>query len=320
MRNPVKNSLWVEKYRPTKIEDVIIPNRMKETFKRLIERKEVPILLFHGSPGNGKTTLARVFAEEIGASYIFINASDERGIGTIKDRVAGFAATQSIIKNVKKIVILDEMDNMTPDAMLMLRGFIEKYSVNCRFIFTANYRNKFPHAILSRSQEYEFLWNKEENKDLKKQLFKRILFILKNENIEIDKSGKKALVELIKKYFPDMRKILNEISKYADLNEKIDEGLLFTIDETKYDDLIQQVKNKHFSNVRKFVQELSKGNNATIYRLFFDNLESIFVDSTIPEAVLILSEYAKWDNMVVDKELHLMGCLTSLMGSCSFRR
>ncbi len=311
-------NLWVEKYRPTKIEDCILPNELKETFKQFLNKKEIPNLLLSGTAGTGKTTVARALCEELGADYIIINGSDEgRHIDTLRHKIKNFASTVSLTETAgHKVVILDEADYMNADSVQpALRNFIETFYKNCRFIFTCNYKNKILPALHSRCTVIDFaITNGDKNKSYS-DFHIRLQYILNEEKIEFDK---KVLAELIQKYFPDFRRTINELQRYS-VRGKIDSGILFSLTEADTKKLIVILKEKRFNDMRKWViQNLDKEPSAlfsNVYEILYKYLQP----QSIPQAVLVIAGYQYKAAFVADQEINMVACLTEVMANCKFK-
>ena len=311
-------NLWVEKYRPTKIEDCILINELKETFKQFLNQKELPNLLLSGTSGTGKTTVARALCEELGADYIIINGSDEgRQIDTLRHKIKNFASTVSLTETAgHKVVILDEADYMNADSVQpALRNFIETFYKNCRFIFTCNYKNKILPALHSRCTVIDFaITNGDKNKSYS-DFHIRLQYILNEEKIEFDK---KVLAELIQKYFPDFRRTINELQRYS-VRGKIDSGILFSLTEADTKKLIVILKEKRFNDMRKWViQNLDKEPSAlfsNVYEILYKYLQP----QSIPQAVLVIAGYQYKAAFVADQEINMVACLTEVMANCKFK-
>ena len=281
--------LWVEKYRPKKIEDCILPDITKKTFLDFLEKGEVPNLLLAGPAGCGKTTVAKALCNELGADYYVINGSDEgRFLDTVRNNAKNFASTVSLSSSAKhKVIIIDEADNTTPDVQLLLRASIEEFSRNCRFIFTCNYKNKIIEPLHSRCAVVEFSVNAKHKPQLQAEFFKRLNGILDTERIQSDT---KVLVELINKHFPDWRRILNECQRYS-AGGKIDSGILAHFSDVKVNDLIKHLKEKNFTEVRQWVVSNLDNDPGTILRRIYDALYDSVDPPSIPAAVLIIAKY-----------------------------
>ena len=310
--------LWVEKYRPRKIQDCILTNELKETFKQFLNQKEIPNLLLSGTAGTGKTTVARALCEELGADYIIINGSDEgRQIDTLRHKIKNFASTVSLTEQSNhKVVIVDEADYMNADSVQpALRNFIETFYKNCRFIFTCNYKNKILPALHSRCTVIDFAIKNGEKRLTAMAFMKRLSKILDDEKIEFDK---KVLAELIQKYYPDFRRTINELQRYS-VRGKIDSGILFSLSEANTKELIKILKEKRFNDMRKWViQNLDKEPSSlfsSIYNILYSNLEG----AGIAQAVLIIAGYQYKSAFVADQEINMVACLTEVMANCKFK-
>ena len=310
--------LWVEKYRPKKIQECIVSEDLKNTFLEFVKKKEIPNLLLSGTAGTGKTTVARALCEEIGADYIIINGSDEgRQIDTLRNKIKNFASTISLTKDANhKVVIIDEADYMNAESVQpALRNFIETFFNNCRFIFTCNYKNKIIPALHSRCTVIDFRIVNGQKVKTAKQLMDRLSVILKDEGIEFDK---KILAEVIQKYYPDFRRTINELQRYS-VRGKIDSGILFSLSEENNKDLIVKLKDKDFNGMRKWViQNLDKEPSAlftSIYDVLYEHLEP----KSIPQAVLIIAGYQYKAAFVADQEINMVACLTEIMAGCKFK-
>ena len=313
----MKKFLWVEQYRPQKIDDCILPDNLKKPFQGFVEQGEIPNLLLLGSAGVGKTTVAKALCEEIGASYILINGSDEgRFIDTVRNRVKTFASTVSLVGGAPhKVVIIDEADNTTHDVQLSLRAFVEEFHSNCRFIFTCNFQNKIIEPLHSRCTVVDFRIAKAQQQKLQVQFFARLKEILDENEIEYED---KILVKLIGRYFPDWRRLINETQRHS-ASGKIDTNVLVDIADINLDQLLSALKNKEFTTVRKWVVEnIDNDPNIVmrkIYNLLYENIKPKY----IPEAVLILAKYQYQIAFVADQEVNLLACLTEIMMGCEFK-
>ena len=309
--------LWVEKYRPRKIEECILPDNIKQTFLDFLDKGEVPNLLLAGPAGCGKTTVAKALCNELGVDYYVINGSDEgRFLDTVRNNAKNFASTVSLQGSGKpKIIIIDEADNTTNDVQLLLRAFTEEFSGNCRFIFTCNYKNKIIEPLHSRCAVIEFSIGGKQKPVIAAQFFKRIQTILDQESIEFDN---KVLVELINKHFPDWRRVLNEIQRYSS-GGAIDAGILATFSDVKVNNLIQNLKQKNFPEVRKWVVDNLDNDSGVLMRRIYDALYTSLANASIPAAVLIIAKYQYQIAFVADQEINLLACLTEIMVECEFK-
>ena len=310
--------LWVEKYRPRKIQDCILSEDLKNTFLEFVKKKEIPNLLLSGTAGTGKTTVARALCEEIGVDYIIINGSDEgRQIDTLRNKIKNFASTISLTKEANhKVVIIDEADYMNAESVQpALRNFIETFFNNCRFIFTCNYKSKIIEPLHSRCTVIDFRIVNGQKVKTAKQLMDRLSVILKDEGVEFDK---KILAEVIQKYYPDFRRTINELQRYS-VRGKIDSGIFFSLSEENNKELIAKLKDKDFNGMRKWViQNLDKEPSAlftSIYEVLYLHLDP----KSIPQAVLIIAGYQYKAAFVADQEINMVACLTEIMAGCKFK-
>ena len=309
--------IWVEKYRPTTIDECILPKGIKKTFQDFVERGEIPNMLLSGPPGIGKTTVAKALCHQLGSDYYVINGSDEgRFLDTVRNSAKNFASTVSLTSDSKhKVIIIDEADNTTSDVQLLLRASIEEFSKNCRFIFTCNYKNKIIDPLHSRCSVVDFSVNKKDKPTIAAQFFSRLNSILEEEKVEADK---KVLAELINKHFPDWRRVLNECQRYA-VSGKIDSGILAAFSDVAVNDLIKNLKQKNFSEVRKWVVTNLDNDTSVLLRRIYDSLYDSLEHRSIPAAVLILGKYQFQIAFVADQEINLLACLTEIMVECEFK-
>ena len=309
--------LWVEKYRPKTIEECILPENIKKTFRDFLNKGEVPNLLLSGPAGCGKTTVAKALCLELGVDVYVINGSDEgRFLDTVRNNAKNFASTVSLSSESKhKVIIIDEADNTTPDVQLLLRASIEEFSRNCRFIFTCNYKNKIIEPLHSRCAVVEFGIKGKQKQEIAAEFFKRLNGILDTERIQSDK---KVLAELINKHFPDWRRVLNECQRYS-VGGKIDSGILAHFSDVKVNDLIKNLKEKDFKEVRKWCVNNLDNDSSVLLRRIYDSLSDTLVPSSIPAAVLILAKYQYQVAFVADQEINLLACLTEIMVECEFK-
>lgn len=307
--------LWVEKYRPQKIDDCVLPESLKDTFKQYIAQGELPHFLLSGTAGVGKTTVAKALCNEIGAEYIMINGSEESGIDTLRTKIKGFASTVSLTDS-PKIVIIDEADYLQANSTQpALRSFIEEFSANCRFIFTCNFKNRILEAIHSRCACIDFKIDNKDKQVLLGTFFKRASQILKQENVDFDQ---KVVAELITKHFPDYRRVLNELQRYS-VSGKIDSGILVNMSQESFKDLIKMMKEKDFTNVRKWVGKNSDSDTVALFRELYDNSVTYMAPESIPQLVLILADYQYKAAFVADHELNIMAALTEVMANVKFK-
>jgi len=307
--------LWVEKYRPQKIDDCVLPQSLKNTFKEFIASGELPNFLFCGGAGVGKTTVAKALCNEIGAEYLFINGSEESGIDVLRTKIKGFASSVSLT-DAKKVIILDEADYLNPNSTQpALRAFIEEFSNNCRFIFTCNYKNRIIDPLHSRCSVIDFKIENNEKQAIAASFFKRASNILSQENIEFDQ---KVVAELITKYFPDYRRILNELQRYS-VSGRIDSAILLNVTEESFKELIKNMKDKNFTEVRKWVAKNSDSDSINIFRQLYDSAFTVMETASIPQLVLILADYQYKAAFVADHELNLMAALTEVMAQCKMK-
>ena len=309
--------IWVEKYRPQTIEDCILPDNIKKTFKDFLNKGEIPNMLLAGPPGIGKTTVAKALCNELGVDFYVINGSDEgRFLDTVRNNAKNFASTVSLSSEAKhKVIIIDEADNTGNDVQLLLRAFIEEFAGNCRFIFTCNYKNKILEPLHSRCVVVDFSIRGKEKQQIAANFFQRLNFILEQERIETDK---KVLVELINKHFPDWRRVLNECQRYS-VGGKIDSGILAAFSDVAVDDLIKNLKAKNFPEVRKWVNNNMDNDTSVLFRRIYDSLYESLVPNTVPAAVLVIAKYQYQMAFVADQEINMLACLTEIMVECEFK-
>ena len=309
--------LWVEKYRPTIVEDCILPDSIKNVFNGFVSQQEIPNLLLSGSAGVGKTTIAKALCDEIGASYIMINGSDEgRFLDTVRNRIRTFASTVSLTSGAShKVVIIDEADNTTNDVQLSLRSAVEEFHSNCRFIFTCNFINKIIEPLHSRCTVVDFRVKNGQSIELQKQFFDRLRWILKNEEVKFED---KVVAKLIKRYYPDYRRLINECQRYS-ASGSIDSAILVDVADVNLDNLLAALSQKDFKTVKNWVVQHMDNDPSMVMRKIYDQMYDVLKPASIPEAVLIIAKYMKDITIVPDQEINMLACLTEIMMSCEFR-
>ena len=309
--------LWVEKYRPKKIEECILPQGIKDTFQQFVNRGEIPNLLLAGPAGCGKTTVAKALCHELGVDYYVINGSDEgRFLDTVRNNAKNFASTVSLSSQAKhKVIIIDEADNTTNDVQLLLRASIEEFAGNCRFIFTCNYKNKIIEPLHSRCAVVDFSIKGKEKQEIAASFFSRLNYILDAEKIGSDK---KVLAQLINKHFPDWRRVLNECQRYS-VAGKIDTGILATFSDVKTDDLFKNLKEKNFPEVRKWCVNNLDNDPTVLLRRIYDGCYGSLDGPGVAAAVLIIAKYQYQAAFVADQEINMLACLTEIMVECEFK-
>ena len=307
--------LWVEKYRPTSIDACILPNSLKESFSEFVKNKHIPNLILSGGPGIGKTTVAKAMVEEIGATWMMVNGSEESGIDVLRTKIKNFASTVSL-EGGRKYIILDEADYLNPQSTQpALRGFMEEFHKNCGFILTCNYKNRLIEPLHSRCSVVDFIIAKGDKPKLASDFFNRVKMILSDENVKFDQ---KVVAELLNKYFPDWRRILNELQRYS-ASGQIDAGILVNLSEVNINELMEALKKQEFTNVRKWIVNNLDNDPVRIYRRIYDSLYDNIDKSTIPHAVIILAEYSYKSAFVADQEINLLACFTEIMAQVKFK-
>ena len=305
--------LWTEKYRPKTINECILPERLKKPFQEYVNSKEIPNLLLAGGAGVGKTTVAKAMCEEIGCDYMVINGSDDNGVDTVRYKIKNYASSMSLAGG-RKVIIVDEADYLSPNAQAAFRNVIEEFAGNCSFIFTCNFKNKIIEPLHSRCAVVDFILKNNEKAQMAGQFFKRIQGVLQSEEIKYDD---KVIAELVKKHFPDFRRVINELQRYSKFGE-IDTGILSQIVEVGLSDVIKHLKEKDFGSIRKWVAS-SDIDAASLYRKLYDNLYDVLKPQSIPQAVIILADYQYKHAFVADAEINTVACLTELMVECEFQ-
>lgn len=314
MTNPT-NFLWCEKYRPSTIDECVLPDATKKMFKEFIAAGDIPSLLLCGSAGTGKTSASRALCNELGADMLFINCSEDSGIDTLRNKIRNFASTVSLTE-AKKVVILDEADYSNANSFQpALRAFIEEFSNNCRFIFTCNFKNRIIEPLHSRCAVVDFKLNNSEKAKIAGRFFKRVTDILKAENIEFDHQ---VVADLITRHFPDYRRIINELQRYS-VSGKIDVGILVNLGDESYGQLVKDLKGKNFTEVRKWVGKNSDIDSSELFRMLYDKAVEYVDTSSIPQMILIIAEYQYRAAFVADREINTMAALTEIMSQVKFK-
>lgn len=307
--------LWVEKYRPHKISDCVLPESLKSTFQKFVDDKMIPNLLLSGGPGVGKTTVARAMLDEMDNDYIIINGSMNGNIDTLRNDIRNYAATVSFTSD-RKYVILDEADYLNPNSTQpALRNFMEEFSSNCGFILTCNFKNRIIAPLHSRCSGVDFKITGKEKIELAKQFLERTFWILEEEKVKFDK---KVVAQLITNHFPDWRRVLNELQRYS-ASGSIDSGILVNIADVDIKSLVDTLRQKDFTSMRKWVATNNSIETNTLFRKLYDTAHDYMKADSIPQLVLIIGEYQYKAAFVVDQEINLAACLTSIMADCEFK-
>ena len=309
----MEHLLWTEKYRPKTIEDCILPERLKLPFQEYVNQRNIPNLLLAGGAGVGKTTVAKALCNEVGCDYIVINGSDESGIDTFRTKIKNYASSMSLTGG-RKVIIIDEADYLNPNSTQpALRNAIEEFASNCSFIFTCNYKNRIIEPLHSRCAVIEFSLKNGEKAKMASAFFKRIQSVLQSESVDYDD---KVIAELIKKHFPDFRRIINELQRYSQFG-KIDTGVLAQIGDVSILEIVKFIRDKDFGSIRKWVATNDVDSN-TLYRKLYDSMYDLMKPQSIPQAVLILADYQYKAAFVADQEINTVACLTEIMVNCEF--
>ena len=311
----MEDFLWVEKYRPKTISECVLPSGLKQTLSEFISKGDLPNLILSGGPGVGKTTAAKAMIEELGLTYMMINGSEESGIDTLRVKLKNYASTVSL-HGGRKYLILDESDYLNAQSTQpALRGLIEEFHKNCGFILTCNYKNRLIPPLHSRCSVVDFTIQKSEKKELAEQFFKRVMDILVAEDIKFEP---KAVAEVINKFFPDWRRVINELQRYS-VSGRIDAGILVDISEINIKELMRFMKYKDFTNVRKWIVNNIDNDPTRLFRRLYDNLYDYMDGSSIPHVVVILGEYQYKAAFVADQEINMLACLTEIMARGKFK-
>jgi len=310
----MEHLLWTEKYRPQTVSDCILPERLKTVFQEYVNQKQIPNLLLSGGAGVGKTTIAKAMCNEIGCDYMVINGSDESGIDVFRTKIKNYASSMSL-SGGRKVIIIDEADYLNPNSTQpALRNAIEEFASNCSFIFTCNYKTRIIEPLHSRCAVVDFGLQNGEKAQMASAFFKRIEFVLDSEKVDYDK---KVIAELIKKHFPDFRRVINELQRYSQLG-KIDVGILSQIGDISITQIVKHLKEKDFASVRKWAAT-TEIDNTTFFRKLYDSLYDIMKPQSIPQTVLILADYQYKQAFVADAEINLVACLTEIMANAEFK-
>jgi len=311
----MENFLWVEEYRPKDVSSCILPKNLKDTFTEFVESETIPNLILSGGPGVGKTTIAKAMIEQIGATYMMINGSEESGIDVLRTKIKNFASTVSL-EGGRKYLILDEADYLNPQSTQpALRGFMEEFHKNCGFILTCNYKNRLIEPLHSRCSVIEFSIPKSEKQNLASEFMRRVISILDIEDVKYDN---RVIAEVINTHFPDWRRTLNELQRYS-VSGTIDAGILVNLSDVNIKQLMTCMKNKEFTNVRKWVVDNLDNDSVHLLRSVYDNLYEYVDGSTIPHCVVVLGEYQYKSAFVADQEINMMACLTEIMARAKFK-
>ena len=306
--------LWVEKYRPKTIQDCVLPENLKKTFSEFV-KNGIPNLLLTGGPGVGKTTVAKAMLEQIGYDYIMINGSEESGIDVLRNKMKNFASTMSL-EGSRKFIIIDEADYLNAQSTQpALRGFIEEFHKNCRFIFTCNYKNRLIAPLHSRCTIIDFKIPPTERPRLASVFMARLMGILDDEGI---KYNTEVLQELVLKFFPDFRRTINELQRYS-VSGSIDVGILSNIADESVAELLGHIKAKRFTDMRKWVAQNVDNDPVKLFRKIYDKLYEVLEPQSIPQAVIIIADYSYKSAFVVDQEVNIVACLTELMMECRWK-
>jgi len=310
----MEHLLWTEKYRPQTVEDCILPERLKVPFQEYVNQKQIPNLLLTGGAGVGKTTIAKAMCNEIGCDYMVINGSDESGIDVFRNKIKNYASSMSLAGG-RKVIIIDEADYLNPNSTQpALRNAIEEFAGNCSFIFTCNFKNRIIEPLHSRCAVIEFGMKNGEKQKMAGSFFKRIQSILESEKVEYDD---KVIAELVKKHFPDFRRVINELQRYSQLG-KIDVGILAHIGDLSLTQIVNHMKEKDFTAVRKWVAT-TELDSTTLFRKLYDSLYDILKPSSIPGVVIVLADYQYKQAFVADHEINIVACLTEIMANGEFK-
>ena len=307
--------LWVEKYRPSKIDECVLPTSLKKVFNEMVPTEQLPNMLFSGTAGVGKTTVAKALCNELGLDYIIINGSEEGNIDTLRGKIKQFASSVSL-QGGYKVVILDEADYLNPQSTQpALRGFIEEFSNNCRFIMTCNFKNRIIEPLHSRCSVYEFAIPNDQKPAIAGMFFKRLMDILTAENVAFDKA---VLAQLVERYFPDWRRVLNECQRYS-VSGSIDAGVLVNLGDNNVKSLMEKLKGKDFKGMRQWVVNNIDTEPQAIFRAVYDKMADHLQPQSIPQVVLILADYQYKNAFVADHEMNVVACMTEIMAGAEWK-
>jgi DNA polymerase III delta prime subunit len=307
--------LWVEKYRPSKIDECVLPTSLKKVFNEMVSTEQLPNMLFSGTAGVGKTTVAKALCNELGLDYIIINGSEEGNIDTLRGKIKQFASSVSL-QGGYKVVILDEADYLNPQSTQpALRGFIEEFSNNCRFIMTCNFKNRIIEPLHSRCSVYEFAIPNDQKPAIAGMFFKRLMDILTAENVAFDKA---VLAQLVERYFPDWRRVLNECQRYS-VSGSIDAGVLVNLGDNNVKSLMEKLKGKDFKGMRQWVVNNIDTEPQAIFRAVYDKMADHLQPQSIPQVVLILADYQYKNAFVADHEMNVVACMTEIMAGAEWK-
>jgi DNA polymerase III delta prime subunit len=307
--------LWVERYRPRTVNETVLSDDLKQVFNQIVATGQLPNMLFTGTAGVGKTTVAKALCNELGLDHILINGSEEGNIDTLRNKVKSFASTVSL-QGGYKVVILDEADYLNPQSTQpALRGFIEEFANNCRFILTCNFKNRIIEPLHSRCSVYDFNIQRAEKPKIASTFFSRLIDILAIEKVEYEP---KALAVLVEKHFPDFRRVLNECQRYS-ISGKIDSGVLSNLADDNIKTLMRQLKEKNFKGMRQWVVENIDVEPQAIFRKIYDTMTDYAEPQSVPQIVLILADYQYKNAFVADHELNVVACMTELMSNVQFK-
>ena len=311
----MQEHLWVEKYRPSTLQDIILPSQLKKDFELIVKQRELQNMLLTGTAGTGKTTVAKALCKMLNLDYIIINGSEESGIDTLRNKIKQFASSVSL-EGGYKVVILDEADYLNPQSTQpALRGFIEEFSANCRFILTCNFKNRIIEPLHSRCSVVEFAIPKGQKQVMAAKMMERLGYILTNEGVSYEEP---VLAELIMKYFPDFRRTINELQRYG-VSGKIDSGILINVNDVSVSNLMNHLKVKDFRKMRQWVADNIDIEPAAMFRKIYDSSTEYIDPQSIPQLILILADYQYKDSFVADHELNMVACLTEIMAGVQFK-